>query len=169
MTAQTDMFRAAGTALFSADGSCRFTLTREWGPGILVCFIGLNPSTATADTDDPTIRRCIAFAKREGGERLLMLNLFAWRSTDPKALIGAPGIVGEPHEEVPCRAMEADVIICAWGSIHKSLRWRGDEIFDATCGERELFCLGYTKNGSPRHPLYTRGDAQLVPWPRPPL
>lgn len=165
MTAQADMFRAAGTALFSADGRCRFTLTREWGPGILVCFIGLNPSTATADTDDPTIRRCIAFAKREGGGRLFMQNLFGWRSTDPAALIGAPGIVGEPPEELGVRADTADLIICAWGAIHKSLRWRADQVSDMLPGDPRLRCLGRTKGGDPRHPLYVRGDAPLMPWP----
>jgi hypothetical protein len=154
-----------GGALFSDDGLYRYELTREWGPGKLVCFIGLNPSTADAEQDDPTIRRCISFAKREGGGRLLMLNLFSWRSTNPKALIGLPNPIGEPPEEIAPRWNNAALVIAAWGAIHKSLRWRAGQVADMLCGDSRARCLGTTADGSPRHPLYVRGTAPLQAWP----
>jgi hypothetical protein len=160
-----DPAQPSGSATFSDCGRYRYTLTREWGEGKTVCFIGLNPSTADAEEDDPTIRRCIGFAKREGGGSLLMLNLFALRSTDPAALLTTPNPVGEPAEEVGVRAAGADLIICAWGALPKVLRWRAAEIADGFCGDRQLLCLGKTMNGSPRHPLYLRADAPLVEWP----
>ena len=75
-----------GTALFSGCGQYRYRLTRTWGPAAHVVFIGLNPSTADAALDDPTIRRCSAFARSWGFDGLIMLNAWAFRSTHPPAL-----------------------------------------------------------------------------------
>lgn len=157
----------ANGALFSDDDRYRFTLTREWAPGRLIAFIGLNPSTADAENDDPTIRRCIGFAKREGGGRLLMLNLFNWRSTDPAALLGLSNPIGEPPEELARRWRDADLVICAWGAVHKTLRWRVDQARDLLATETldRFRCLGRTKDGQPRHPLYLPRLQPLETWP----
>src|ERR1700679_2220036 len=76
-------FRGCG-AQFSHDNTYRYTLTRKWDEGPAVAFLMFNPSTATATTEDPTIRRCIGFARRWGYGRLVILNLYAIRGTDPR-------------------------------------------------------------------------------------
>ncbi len=128
-------------------------------------WVMLNPSTADETQDDPTIRRCQGFARREGCGGVQILNLFALRSTDPKGLLGAPDPNGPHNAQVIWRAMESArvdgwPVVAAWGAwphvdqshVYSSL----------TDGTRDLLCLGTTANGSPRHPLYVAGDAELV-------
>jgi hypothetical protein len=152
-------------ARFSPDRLYRYHLWRVWEPSRRsFVLIGLNPSTADETQDDPTIRRCINFAKREGCGRLDMLNLFAWRSTDPAALRRVSDPVGPENDEVI-----GDVIGMAGGDVRVVAAWgghgsaRGDrlvrEINGWACG---VWCFGTTKDGSPRHPLYLRNDAALV-------
>lgn len=163
-----------GAAWFSKDHQYRYLLTRWWGPGLdPLVVIGLNPSTATATVNDPTITRCINFAKREGYDGLNMFNLFAYRATDPKELttvlaLDDPGNL----ENLPWLLEQCDrfpQILCAWGNTHT--KWSNVQIAATTTmlslTQRfpdKLYCLGTTKDGNPRHPLYLKADTPLEPW-----
>jgi hypothetical protein len=120
-------------------------------------FVMLNPSTADAITDDPTIRRCIGFARAWGYDGLMVGNIFAYRSTDPKALRGVPDPVGpENVEHLIGMAASASVIVCAWGDckVFTPSMIQGLALEISDHGKRPLQCLGQTKGGYPRHPLY---------------
>jgi hypothetical protein len=161
------------SAHFSRCRTWRYWLSRYVGPGEAgthslerrrVAFIGLNPSTADETQDDPTIRRCIRFAHDWGFSFLDMLNLYAWRSTDPLAMFIAAkdaDIVGPENDKViadVCR--RADLVIVAWGA-------RGDGRADAVLDiVGAAHCLGYTQDGLPRHPLYIRADTRPQPYKR---
>jgi hypothetical protein len=127
----------------------------------------LNPSTADAQVDDPTIRRCISFAKREGCTELTVVNLFALRATNPRAL-GDPRrsmahAIGPDNTRHLCEQAnrhDIGIKVAAWGS-HPATRFRIKEITNIM---GPMLCLGTTKDGSPRHPLYVRKDAPLIPW-----
>jgi hypothetical protein len=139
----------------------RYALWREWigGEGYAM-FVGLNPSTADETQDDPTIRRCIAFAKAWGYGGLCMTNLFAYRATKPKDMKAAADPVGQDNDaHLLTLAAEAGVIVAAWGA---NGTYRGRDI-----AVRELLpslhCLQLTKDGHPGHPLYLLKT--LVPIP----
>ncbi len=150
------------TAVISDCGQYRYMLKRVWGKGPMLPFCMLNPSTADAEQDDPTIRRCIGFAKREGFGGIIVVNLFAFRATSPKDMQAAPFPFGPDNHrhlnEVAQAAKLYDVpIVCAWGAND-----RGDTVKSIfrDAGVR-MVCLGRTKDGSPRHPLYVRADQPL--------
>lgn len=157
------------------DGPYRYLLQRDWwqrdnprGPIDLVTFVMLNPSTADGQVDDPTIRRCIGFARREGAQRLTVVNLYALRATDPGELSAHPDPVGIGND-----ALLADVArdhdrfrtVVAWGAHKMATAERIRILADAaTTAGTTLWCLGTTKSGAPRHPLYVKADQPLVPW-----
>ena len=152
------------TAEISPCGLYRYTLTRKidspfrWVRPAL--FIMLNPSTADANQDDPTIRRCLSFAKREGCTHLTVVNLFALRATNPKELICHPDPIGPLNNIRIAEEIEKHkfgLIVGAWGS-HPFAKGRAD-LIKSKYGP--FLCLGKTKDGSPRHPLYVKGDACL--------
>jgi hypothetical protein len=154
-------------ATFSACEQYRYTLEILWDSSKPWCqFIGLNPSTATEAVDDPTVRRCKAFAHRFGCGGLLMTNLFALRSTDPAFMLKHHNPVGEHAGRSSCRntlaikeaSARADMCIAAWGS-HGMHLDRGAKVLELL---KRVQCLGLTKAGFPRHPLYLRKDAELV-------
>lgn len=158
------------TATVSDDGRYRYDLTRAWGYGQdTALFVMLNPSTADATLDDPTIRRCRSFARREGADRLVVVNLYAYRSTDPRALLTAPDPVG-PDNDTTLRSWFGQArdhgwpVIAAWGNNASQARARQVEGFAADAGCR-LSSLGMTDRGAPPHPLYLRRDQPLRPWP----
>lgn len=149
-------------AIFSPCRTYRYALWRSWGGATgYAMFVGLNPSTADETQDDPTIRRCIAFAKAWGYGGLLMTNLFAYRATDPRVMKAAPDPVGPENDKV-LRAMArgAGVIVAAWGA-NGTHRGR-----DATVRELlpALHCLALTKDGHPGHPLYLKKTLTPVLW-----
>jgi hypothetical protein len=148
----------------------RYWLSREWGPGPPLTFVMLNPSIADHEVDDPTIRRCIGFAKREGADGCAVVNLFAWRTTDPMGLVMAEDPIGPENAEHLGQALLASSItrfplVCAWGST-AGAAMRGFKFKQRAkdCSAR-LVCLGRTANGSPRHPLYVRSDAEFEAYP----
>ena len=164
----TDTPDVKSSAIISDDGRYRYTLTREWGQGPRICWIMLNPSTADVEHDDPTIRRCIGYAKREGCGSMVVVNLFAFRTTWPKELWAAG--IGAPEAANWCYVAEAisesPVVVAAWGALQ---RWRASssqtwQNIQARRFDVELQCLGKTKDGSPRHPLYCRADVPLQRW-----
>lgn len=153
-------------AVLSPCGTYRYTLDRVWDASRpTALFIMLNPSTADASEGDPTIRRCRSFATREGCGALTVVNLFALRSTDPGTLSTHPDPVGPQNDMHIALAIDRQpaVVIAAWGA-HPFARHRMVQVADvlAAHGGR-LECLGKTKGGDPRHPLYVRGDAPLTP------
>ncbi len=160
----------AGTAVFSAESTpvYRYALTRTWGEpgGAHAVAALLNPSTADAGADDPTLRRITAFARREGFVGAVVANLFALRSPDPGALVGHPDPVGAHNDAVlDLLAAQGAPVIAGWGA-GGTLAGRDAAVarqLDAR-GVR-LLCLGTTKDGHPRHPLYLPAAAPLRPWP----
>lgn len=151
-------------ALLSPDRVYRYSLWREWDPSLpQVVMVGLNPSTADETKDDPTIRRCVGFAKREGCGKLVMLNLFAFRAADPARLSDAlapDGIVGPWNDRTfdeHASDSRTKLVVAAWGA-HRLAQLRARS---ALVHFNVVYCLGRTKDGSPRHPLYVRADRPL--------
>lgn len=153
----------AGTALFSDCGSYRYLLTREFSASGETClFIMLNPSTADANLDDPTIGRCAGFARRWGMAELRVVNLFALRSSDPKQLEWAEDPVGPDNDAVIASELRrASLIVVAWGN-HGKLHGRADEVRSLVAQSGvTVQQLGTNITGEPRHPLYVAFDAGL--------
>ena len=155
-------------AVFSDDMVYRYRLWRTWDPEMPTClFLMLNPSTADHQQDDPTIRRCLDFARQWGYGRLLVGNLFALRATDPQKLRQHPEPTGGPDNDDTIMAMheEANFTVAAWG-VHVA-HLRRVKPLKAMLGNmpwRSVYHLGLTKSGHPRHPLYLRKDVQPELW-----
>lgn len=151
-------------AFISDCGQYRYWLTREWGEGgNLLAFVMLNPSTADASIDDPTIRRCVGFAKREGRSGIVVVNLFAGRATDPDEMFNMRDPVGPNNHDqwMSWLRHERTKVVCAWGADSRA-RFQA-RTFRKFANEHQvdLWHLGLSKDGSPRHPLYLRNDAPL--------
>ena len=161
-------------AIISDDGAYRYHLWRVWQiPEVgfrPLNWLMLNPSTADGDVDDPTIRRCIGFAKRDGFHAINVCNLFAYRATDPKALRAVDAIGPENglwlDRMIDVSLSRGVPIAAAWGA-HLGAGSRANDVI-AHIRERgaHLVSLGETKSGSPRHPLYVRADQPLAPYPQ---
>ena len=153
----------------------RYALWRAWHPaGRILMTIGVNPSTADESEDDPTIRRVVRFAAELDHGSVVMTNLYAWRETDRAWLFkwGRQGydIVGPENDFALQKvAAAADTILVAWGSNPQSPA-RQKEVYGLLTKVRRnpLYCLGTTKDGSPRHPLYVKADTVpevwIAPW-----
>ena len=121
----------------------------------------LNPSTADAYEDDPTIRRCIGFTRRFGGESLEVVNLFALRATNPKELRLSGDAIGSSNDFFIERAAKtAGMIIAAWGA-HRNLGGRDEKVLRLLTVHQDVWCLGTTKRGYPRHPLYCHSKSAI--------
>lgn len=149
-------------AVFSGDRRYRYYLSRPFvGEGRSICWIMLNPSTADEDHNDPTVRRCIGFAtdyRFEDGGRcgyMHVLNLFAFRATDPHELKGEPDPIGPENDIwIEQQASSSDLVVCAWGA-HGQYLGRGAQVKQRLLDRGiALWCLGCTSSGEPRHPLY---------------
>lgn len=144
-------------------GRYRYRLWRKWADdGKNCCFVMLNPSTANAEKDDATVRRCISFAKRESCSSLSVVNLFAWRSTDPKAMfrdkitLDVDIIGGLTNDNaIWYEINNAALVIVAWGAQKEAfIQARVDRVRTyAGRSRQKLWCLGKTKGGQPRHPV----------------
>ena len=148
-------------AILSEDRVYRYLLWRQWeATKPYVLFIGLNPSIADEIEDDPTIRRCVGFAKSWGYGAVVMMNLFAVRATKPKDMLNHEQPIGEDNDQRLLKiADNAGLVVCAWGGKGGHLN-RGEEVSDLLKGY-ELKCLGTTQAGDPRHPLYIKADKEL--------
>ena len=152
------------SAAISPCGQYRWWLRREWhgGNGQVLCFICLNPSTADATIDDPTIRRCMRFAQDWGYSALSVRNLFAFRATSPHALLTGADPIGPSGDAELLAGLTADRVVVAWGA---SVPFNRDKtvlaLFATHFPQKELWCLGRTKGGMPRHPLYVRASQPL--------
>lgn len=156
------------SAVFSDCEVYRYTLERVWDPSLpRILFVLLNPSTADAVNDDPTNRRGIGFAKAWGFGSCIFVNLFAFRSPDPKVMKAADDPVGEKNDaHILDQASRADRVVAAWGT-HGNHQLRDSEVLDLLEGVG-LYHLGLTKDGHPKHPLYLSKDTELVPWEKNP-
>lgn len=144
--------QSSGDALISACGRYRYTLTREWGTGPQACWIMLNPSTADAFKDDATICVVVGRSRRAGWGSLVIVNLFAYRATEPKALRSAADPVGPENDvHIAGAVRRAAVVVVAWGTQGAYLG-RDRAVLGTLIG-RELLSVGRTKDGHPRHPL----------------
>ncbi|MEU9796928.1 DUF1643 domain-containing protein [Streptomyces sparsogenes] len=154
---------ASDTAVFGPGHLHRYALTRTWGNGgTHAVYVLLNPSMATADQDDPTVRRLVGFARREGHQGLVLANLFAVRCTDPYALTGMVDTIGAHNDALlHLLAEKARDITVGWGNWGRLQRAAAVETLLTGHGAR-LWALGTTKSGHPRHPLYLSRTAPLV-------
>jgi len=155
----------------------RYRLWREVDPdeGRSAIFIMLNPSTADALVDDPTIRRCVGFTRAWGCGMLIVVNLYAFRATNPKDLRSEADRGGDiigPSNDVILRDAVAcgnrDLVVCAWGCIESWMKPRADMIRRLASGRGvQLHVLGFTKAGHPRHPLYLPRHREPLAWSLP--
>lgn len=179
-------------ATFSPDRVYRYTLIRDWRPDrsgepvrflsaqqvidtpieeikatSLVHFICLNPSTATETVDDPTVRRCIGFARSWGYGGLVLTNLFAYRATNPKELARQRDPYGEDNDDAIMLAAETSAItVIAWGN-HGTIAGRGDSVI-AMLHDMDVRPYYFTKTlkDQPCHPLYQPSYLRPRLWPR---
>jgi hypothetical protein len=163
-------------ATISDCGKYRYHLWRIWDDELpILAFVMLNPSTADAKQDDPTIRKCIGFAKRDGYGGISIRNVFAWRATDPSELTKVDDPFG-PKNPITIQELETiqtpSKIIVAWGNriytqhrnhkLHIAYRWAAGV---ALMGH--AYCLGINQNGDPKHPLYLPNTTPWVLWKSP--
>lgn len=157
-------------AVCSDDGAYRYRLWRRWDPDEpVMLFVMCNPSTADASADDPTIRRCAGFARRERCGGIDVVNLFALRATEPRRLLSHPDPGGRDNAAAWRSAWDQNpgaTVVAAWGAAPFS-RFPGWRAPFSVLTERERcgwWCLGTTRRGSPRHPLFVPGSQQLERW-----
>ena len=178
MSEQIDLIQgcSAADARFSKCGTWRYWLMREWEPDNYkgkVIFIMCNPSTADHRVNDPTVAKCVRYAKDWGFGGLFVLNIFALKSTDPKLLYTHENPVGDENDEHIRETIELNAlrdlpgslrVICAWGT-HGALKNRGKQVKNMLdeMGIR-AHALKLTKDGHPQHPLYIPKDQQPFWW-----
>ena len=175
---KSDLFGVSSWAHFEQSKQepiYRYLLGRSWRTPApdqrMVLWIMLNPSTATAHADDNTIRKVVAFSKTWGFDRLVVVNLFALRSTDPAGLLDVRDPVGPLNDlAIAEAAVGAHQIVCAWGLGHDAprarvkRRERENRVCEILAG-RDLLCLGTTEaEGAPKHPLYLPGHLEPRVW-----
>lgn len=157
-------------ATVSNCGKYRYDLQRWWGEPLLTVekacvFVMLNPSTADGTKDDPTIGRCVGFADAWGYKRLVVLNLFAFRATEPREMFKSDDPVGPLSEfYYGLHLANAGLTVAAWGA-HGEFRKRAKVVRETfTRYGFPLHHLGLTQMGHPKHPLYLKADTKPEPW-----
>ena len=146
-------------AVFSDDRKYRYALFRIWdaeSPSIM--FIGLNPSTANEQDNDPTIRRVMSFAKDWQYGSVCMLNLFALVSPNPKDLLTCDDPIADNDTWLENTATKCNVVVFCWGAFPQA-KERAKKIMGMF---PDAICLGINKDGSPKHPLYIHGDTLAI-------
>lgn len=162
-----DSYPGFAGAHLSDDGVYRYALWRRWDEGKMLVFVMLNPSTADASKDDPTLKRCIGFAKSLGYPGVLVVNLFAFRATDPNRLLLAMDPVGPANRA----ALEGAVkhattggpghVILGWGAHVRRMRGHAHgSLHTLNARSNTYYCLERTLSGSPAHPLYLRKESK---------
>ncbi len=152
------------SAIFSTCRTFRYTLSRSWNKkASMVLFIGLNPSRADETIDDPTIRRCIKFAKGWGFGGFYIANLFAFCSYDPKVLLKVKDPIGPKNDTILQNLiLKSEDIVLIWGNNGNYLK-RNEKVLKLI---KNPLCLKINKNGSPTHPLYLKSGLKPIPYIR---
>lgn len=161
-----DLLMEPGGAMFSFCERYRYLLWRVWDTTLPMWTFGmLNPSTADDLILDPTIRRCVEFAKAGGAGGLIVWNLFAWRATDPAAMKMRPDPIGPLNNLAIVNAVrDAALTVAAWG-MHGSFLNRESEVRGfLNMLKVPLHAMTFTKDGHPRHPLYLPARLKPEPW-----
>lgn len=170
-----DLFDTTPTELTGATisvcGLYRYHLWRVWDERLpCLCFVMQNPSTADDVDNDPTITRCIGFAKRDGFGGISVRNVFALRATDERVLLTHPDPFGPENERHLMAARSVSMmtrLVVAWGERLGGKRLKRHYVYAENCLlPQKPYCLGTNKSGQPKHPLYLRGDTAMVPWER---
>ncbi|HSV84550.1 MAG TPA: DUF1643 domain-containing protein [Ramlibacter sp.] len=152
-------------ATISDCGKFRYRLWRKWSEGSPLLFVMLNPSTADAEVDDPTIRRCLRFAEAHGYGELEVVNLYAFRATDPKDLKRASYPVGpENNEHIAAAVHDAAAVCLAWGRIAAGLERPGIVLQQLRALGVRPQCLRVTRSGYPQHPLMLPSSCRMHPF-----
>lgn len=158
-------------AIFSADERHRYVLWREWNAALpLITWFMLNPSTATHEVLDPTIRGCLQRAMQWGYGRLVVVNLFALRSTDPAGLALVSDPVGNRNDAYIDQALAvSDRVVCGWGNASAVGR-RGNDVLARMRQQGVVpHALATNRNGSPKHPLYVAHSLRPTPLAHEPV
>jgi hypothetical protein len=152
-------------AIFDVNSRYRYSLWRAWSAHHpRIAFILLNPSTADEQRNDPTIRRCVGFARAWNFGSLEVVNLFAYRATHYRELFRASDPIGEENNCFLLHAVQrCSTVVLGWGN-RGTLLGRDHQVIQLLAGRKEVYCLGLTKDGQPRHPLYIKGDTNLEPF-----
>ncbi len=152
-------------AMFSADRVYRFRLWRRWGPRRPACFCMLNPSTGNENELDPTLRRCVRFAKDWGCGGIEVVNLFALVTPDPSDLLVHKDAVGIGNDEAIREvAVRSRMVTVGWGAFPQAKHRSREVAWMISNMGIQLECLGVNADGSPRHPLYLPATTARGPW-----
>lgn len=161
-----DLYGADSGAIFSPGRTYRYRLWRQWRPGARLVYVMLNPSTADAERNDPTIERCQRRASMLGYTGIEVVNLFALRSPNPNALLTHPDPIGPDNDEaIRAACAGATTVICAWGS-HRAVGVRADHVLRLVRETgRVAHYLMRNADGNPCHPLYQPYGCEPKAWP----
>lgn len=150
-----------GGAIFDTTQTYRYRLWRQWSDAPSIGFVMLNPNCADATINDPTIRRCIGFAKAWGFGRLEVVNLFAYRARTPSMLKHVNDPIGAENDlYLSTLNQRVEKVVLAWGNWGR-LGGRDRALLSLLTPQSDLYTLGLTKLGQPKHPLYLRQDSSL--------
>lgn len=158
------------SAVISDDQRYRYRLTRYWDyHRPTLSFLMLNPSTADGEEDDMTIMKCVKYARRWGYGGLMVCNLYAWRATDPRGLLTAPDPVGPQNDQFltlmfSMASAARTAIVAAWGGNAKPERVA--QVLALPGARDHLYALAVNQDGSPKHPLYIKDDAEINQYGR---
>lgn len=145
---------------FSDDLKYRYFLKRRWSNGPVVLWIMLNPSTADEKFNDPTVKRCEVFSKTWGFSGYSVANLYAYRSTDPRQLKIVEDPTGSENDQNILELVsQSDLVIAAWGTHGIN---REQEVIKKVSCLKDIYCIGITKNGHPKHPLYVSSATEKI-------
>jgi hypothetical protein len=164
---QNTVFGTEYGAIFDVNGMYRYSLWRSWSAyNPRIVFVLLNPSTADEQKNDPTIRRCMGFARAWNFGSLEVVNLFAYRATDYRELFKVSDAVGAENNYFLTQAVErCSTVVLGWG-IRGTFLNRDRQAVSLLAGRNDPYCLGISRDGQPRHPLYVKGDTNLEPFSR---
>lgn len=152
-------------AVISDCSQYRYRLWRCWNPdGNMLVFCGLNPSVADHNINDPTIRRMMGFAKQWAYDGIVVVNLFALRSTNPASLRRVDDPIGPENDAAIIDACRGRDVVVAWGG-HTMTKTRDKTVLKLLSEAKSIRCLGVNKDGSPVHPLYLPGKTELRNYP----